>query len=294
MVHRTGGLPDDSSAKANRESTCDPALGMRRGRRNATVYGRGQRSPGIGFGPSFTPPIVKYLLIANAAIFVAQVLFDRNGISTLFAIQPARVWQEGYLWQPFTYMWLHGGLGHVAMNCFVLWMFGSQLAMAWSPRRFLRYYLMCGIGAGFIISLWPYLAVGMGIASPATLFYSTVGASGAIYGVLLAYSLTWPDRTIMLIFPPVAFRAIWLIPILFLMTILLDPRGNISHIGHLGGVIVGWLYMRRQGTAGKLFSWNQLKFRWRRYRMRQKLRAVRSEEFEARRRRQDPDDHTLH
>ena len=121
-----------------------------------------------------------------------------------------------------------------------------------------------------------------------------MGASGAIYGVLLAYSLTWPDRTIMLIFPPVAFRAIWLIPLLFFLTFMMDPRGNVSHIGHLGGVIVGWLYLRRSGKVGKLFTLNQLKYRWRRYRMRQKLRAVRQEESQTRRRQHDRDDHTLH
>jgi membrane associated rhomboid family serine protease len=115
-----------------------------------------------------------------------------------------------------------------------------------------------------------------------------------VYGVLLAYSLTWPDRTIMLIFPPVAFRAIWLIPVLFFLSVFLDPAGNVSHIGHLGGVLVGWLYLRRSGTAGSLFSWKQLQYRWRRYRMRQKLREVRQEEFQSRRRRRDRNDRTLH
>jgi membrane associated rhomboid family serine protease len=116
----------------------------------------------------------------------------------------------------------------------------------------------------------------------------TVGASGAIYGVILAYSLTWPERTIMLIFPPVAFKAIWLIPALFFMTLVFGG-GNVSHVGHLGGVLVGWLYLRNQGDVGtgQLFSWSQIKHRWRRYRMRQKLRAVQYEEWEQKRRDQD-------
>jgi membrane associated rhomboid family serine protease len=259
------------------------------------VYGRGHNSPGLGFGPPVTPPIVKRILIAIAVIFLAQ-----HAIPALLdfgALRPALFWQHGYLWQPFTYMWLHAPLphfGHVAMNCFALWMFGSQLALAWGARRFLRYYLLCGVGAGLIIATWPYLAVGLGMADSLTLIYSTVGASGAIYGVLLAYSLTWPDRTIMLIFPPVAFRAIWLIPLLFFLTFMMDPRGNVSHIGHLGGVIVGWLYLRRSGKVGKLLTFNQVKYRWRRYRMRQKLRAVRHEESQERRRQHDHDDQTLH
>src|SRR5262245_46598692 len=89
------------------------------------VYGRGYGSS--GFGPAFTPPIVQRLLIANVAIFLAQVLLP--GVDRLAALAPLDLWRDGYLWQPFSYMWLHGGLGHLLMNMFVLWMFGSQLAM---------------------------------------------------------------------------------------------------------------------------------------------------------------------
>ncbi len=248
------------------------------------MYGRGHQPSGIGFGPPITPPIIKQILIANAIVFVAQ--FTIPGVWDYGAIRPALVWQGGYLWQPFTYMWLHAGLGHLAMNMFVLWMFGSQLALLWGARRFLRFYLICGVGAGLMIATVPYLL--MGVVGSSGLVIPTVGASGAIYGVLLGYSLTWPDRTIMLIFPPVAFRAIWLIPALFFMTVAFGG-GNVSHIGHLGGVVVAWFYLRRSGEAGGLFSLERLKYRWRRYRMRQKLRAVRHEEHQRR-----YDDKTLH
>lgn len=247
------------------------------------MYGRGYQTG--GFGPPFTPPVVQQLLIANAVVFVAQLLVPAVGFYG--PVRPAAVWQYGHLYQPFTYMWLHGGLGHLLMNLFVLWMFGSQLAMAWGAKRFLRYYLLCGVGAGFIISIVPYLLFAVGLPSAITI--PTVGASGALYGVLLAYSLTWPDRTIALLFPPVAFRAIWLIPILFFMTIAFGG-GNVSHVGHLGGVLVGWLYMRRRGETGSLLSLKQLQYKWRRYRMRQKLRAVQYEEFERRR----DDDRRMH
>ena len=163
----------------------------------------------------------------------------------------------------------------------------SPLALAWGVRKFLRFYFLCGIGAGFIIATWPYLIMNL---SPEALLIPTVGASGAIYGVLLAYSLTWPDRVIALLFPPITFRAIWLIPLMFFMTLLFGG-GNVSHVGHLGGVLVGWLYMRRQGETGSLFSLAQLKYRWRRYRMRQKLRAIQYQEFE---RRRDDDDRRMH
>ncbi len=256
------------------------------------MYGRGYQSGGmgggLGFGPSFTPTIVKQLLIANAVVFLAQLTVP--GVSEYGSVVPYLFWQAGYLWQPFTYMWLHGSLGHIAMNMFVLWMFGSQLAMAWGTKRFLRYYLLCGVGAGLLIATAPYVLFGLGIAPQYAISIPTLGASGAVYGVLLAYSLTWPDRTIMLIFPPVAFRAIWLIPALFFMTLFFGG-GNVSHVGHLGGVVVGWLYMRRRGESGRLLSLDQLKYRWRRYRMRQRLRAVRYEEFESRRR---DDERRLH
>ncbi|HXH29069.1 MAG TPA: rhomboid family intramembrane serine protease [Candidatus Polarisedimenticolia bacterium] len=248
------------------------------------MYGRGYQTG--GFGPAFTPPIVQQLLIANAVISVAVWLLpSQYGIA--LSVIPAAVWQAGWLWQPFTYMWLHGSIGHLLMNMFVLWMFGSQLAMAWGARRFLQYYLLCGVGAGFIISVFPYLLYALGM--PTAITIPTVGASGAIFGVLLAYSLTWPDRTIALLFPPVAFRAIWLIPIVFALTFLFGGN-NISNSGHLGGVLVGWIYLRSRGETGTLLSLRQIKYKWRRYRMRRKLRSIQYEEFERRR----DDDRRMH
>jgi len=243
------------------------------------VYGRGQQ-PGMRIGPPITPPIIKQIMIANAVVFLAQQMVAPE-IEVYGSVIPKAFWQFGYLWQPFTYMWLHAGFGHIAMNMFMLWMFGSQLAMAWGPKRFLRFYLICGVGAGLIIATYPYL---MMTVHPEGLMTHTLGASGAVYGVLLGYSLTWPDRTIMLIFPPVAFRAIWLIPGLFFMSMMFSSGHNISHIGHLGGVIVGWIYLRRKGHANAIFSLSNLKARWRRHQMRKKLREVQYEEFEARRR----------
>ena len=249
------------------------------------MYGRGQQS-GMQFGPPFTPPIIKKLMLACLAVFIGQALFP--AIVPYFVVRPDRVFQHGWLWQPFTYMWLHGDLIHIALNMFMLWMFGSPLTMAWGPKRFLRYYLICGVGAGLLIALIPLFLVGIGVSPAARLEIPTLGASGAVYGVVLAYSLLWPERTLMLIFPPVAFRAIWLIPLMVGMSVLFGPP-NISHLGHLGGVLVGWLVLRRQGTTGKLFTLGQLKYRWRRYRMKQKLRAVQYEDFETQRRRNEDD-----
>ncbi|MBW2665600.1 MAG: rhomboid family intramembrane serine protease [Deltaproteobacteria bacterium] len=252
------------------------------------MHGRGYQTS--SFGPALTPPIVQHLMIANLVVFALQIMVPQ--VAEYGPVRPYYMWQAGHLWEPFTYMWLHGGLGHLAMNMFALWMFGSPLALAWGPRKFLNFYLFCGIGAGFVIATWPYLIMNL---SPQALLIPTVGASGAIYGVLLAYSLTWPDRVIALIFPPITFRAIWLIPGLFLMTVFFGG-GGISHIGHLGGVLMGWLYLRRKGHAGaQSLSLGHMKYRWKRYRMRQKLRSVEYEEHETRRRRGGgDDDHRVH
>jgi len=242
------------------------------------LYGRGYSGGGMGFGPPVTPPVIKQLLIANVIVFFAQ--FTIGGFVEEFAASPIQFWRYGHVWQPFTYMWLHGGLGHIAANMFTLWMFGSPVALVWGPQRFLRFYLICGVGAGLLIVTVPMLLVKLGADAPAVLMAATaptLGASGAIFGVLLAYSLTWPDRTIMLIFPPVAFRAIWLIPLLFFMEIYFGPP-NVSHTGHLGGVLVGWLMLRSQGDARGLLSLEQIRWRIRRWRMRRRLRAVQMEQ----------------
>ncbi len=250
--------------------------------------GRGYRpsgGTGLGFGPPFTPPIVKQLLITLAAVFLAQNLIAP--INAFFAVRPVDVWERGFVWEPFTYMWLHSNLLHVGVNCFMLWMFGAQLAMAWGPKRFLRFYLVCGTGAGVLISIVPYVFYALG-GSGLALQIPTLGASGAIYGVVLAYSLTWPERTIMMFPFPIAFRAIWLIPTMFFLSVVLDPGGNVSHVGHLSGAAVGWLYLRRTGDAGTTqISLATIKHRWRRWRMRQKLKAVQYEEWESKRRERD-------
>jgi membrane associated rhomboid family serine protease len=176
-------------------------------------------------------------------------------------------------------MWLHSDVNpfHILMNLFVLWMFGSELALAWGEKRFLRYYLACGVGAGFLIATLPWLVAFAGFDPGASMYVPTVGASGAVMGVLLAYSFTWPDRTIQLLFPPVAFKAIWLIPILFLFE-LVGARSNVSHVGHLGGVLVGWLYLLQEGRTPGAPTLRTLRHRWRRWSMRRKLRAVRDDE----------------
>jgi membrane associated rhomboid family serine protease len=250
------------------------------------LYGRGYQT--IRFGPPVTPNVIKQLLIANLAVFVGQRLLPDLG--PLGAVTPYLFWRQGYLWQPFTYMFLHAGLMHIAFNMLALWMFGSPIALLWGERKFLRFYLLCGFGAGLIIVGWPEIPVLFGVGPPATYMLPTLGASGAVFGVLLGYSLTWPDRTIMLLFPPIPIKAIYFIPVIFFLS-LLGPQ-NVSHVGHLGGILVGWVLLRRMGITGGI-TLKSLQYRWRRYRMRRKLRAVQMDELRSRRR-PDEDHRTFH
>jgi membrane associated rhomboid family serine protease len=242
------------------------------------VQGRGNQYQ-VRFGPPHTPDVVKTLLLANVGVFIVQLLLP--AVTTWFSATPAAFWR-GALWQPFTYMWLHSptGLSHVGFNMLALWMFGSPLAAAWGDKRFLRFYLLCGVGAGLLIVLVPALAVLLGVGTPMSYVLPTLGASGAIFGVLLAYSLTWPDRTIMLLFPPIPIKAIYFIPFLFLMEFFFGPR-NVSHLGHLGGVLVGWVLFRSERRLPLFPSPRLLQHRWRRWRMRQKLHEVRREQQRA-------------
>ena len=243
------------------------------------MYGRG---PQVGFGPPIFPDVVKAIIVANCAVYLMEALTGFNGPFTgWLALTPQAVW-HGAVWQVFTYMWLHADSPlHLLFNMFGLWMFGSQVASAWGTQRFLRYYLICGIGAGVLIAAWPGLLQLLG-ADTVSYRMPTLGASGAVYGVLLAFSLLWPDRTIMLLFPPIPLRAIWFIPFLFFMEVVSGPR-NVSHVGHLGGVLVGYLALRNMGVGGRV-GFGQLRWRLKRWRMRRQLRSVRMEELRERER----------
>ena len=243
------------------------------------MYGRG---PQIGFGPSVFPDVVKAIIAANCVVYLIQVL-GSPAFTAWLALTPRAVWEVGAIWQVATYMWLHAPESplHLIFNMFGLWMFGSQVASAWGPRRFLRFYLICGVGAGVLIAGWPALLELFGVGTDSYAL-PTLGASGAVYGVLLAFSLLWPDRTIMLLFPPIPLKAIWFIPFLFFMEVISGPR-NVSHVGHLGGVLVGFVALRMMGHGGRI-GLGQLRWRLKRWRMRRQLRAVRMEELRERER----------
>ena len=220
-----------------------------------------------GFFPRITP-VVKYLVIVNSGIFFIQLLLHPQW-SILLGLAPVLFWQ-GYVWQPVTYMFLHGGVFHLFFNMLVLWMFGSTLESTWGPRRFLKYYFICGIGAGLLNAM----------VIPGSLV-PTVGASGAIYGLLLAFGILFPKQIIYIwgIFPVKAKYFVIGIGVLEFLAAMSATQSRIAHFAHLGGMLFGLVYMKWSDWQRSVSGWQvekkrerHLKVVWDRDREKQKLR----------------------
>ncbi len=199
------------------------------------------RMSSISFGGPPTP-IVKKIIIACVSVFVVQAIAG-TPITEYFALTPALVLNKFYFWQLLTYMFLHGGLFHLLFNMLALFMFGCEMERYWGSQRFLRFYLVTGIGAGLCVFL-----------IPSTYLYQTLGASGAIYAVLLAYGLTFPDRIIYMymIFPLPAKYFVMIIGGIAFLSALSSGNTGVSNIAHLGGMAVGYLYLK--GKRGNLLQ----------------------------------------
>lgn len=195
------------------------------------------------------PTVIKNVLIINVIVFVACWLGEEqlhsNFMLRIFALfHPLS--QYFHWWQPLTYMFMHGGFWHIFVNMYTLVIFGVIVERLIGTRKFLIFYLVCGLCAA---------AAHVGVASLTGSFDTpTVGASGAIYGVLVAYAMLFPDSRMMLIFPPVVLKAKWLVAIFLVIEIFSGVFGTmdgVAHFAHLGGALAGWLlilYWRKQGT----------------------------------------------
>jgi len=221
---------------------------------------------GFGFGGMLTP-MVKRLLIANTAVFVVTLLVGTGFIFDWFAFQPTRIFIRP--WGVFTYMFLHGGFMHLAVNMLVLFFFGPPLESRWGSNEFLKFYVISGLG-GVVLS---YLFL------PA----AVVGASAAVYGVMLAFAMNWPDAPIYVwgIFP---VKAKWLVAFLFVVSLisaLSDPvGGGVAHFAHLGGLAAAFACLKsdwRPRQKAQLFKKKASKG------ARRRLAIVPREEREARR-----------
>jgi membrane associated rhomboid family serine protease len=175
-------------------------------------------------------------------VYVLQFFIGMNTQQHLFilGLVPRLAWSRFYIWQFVTYMFLHGNLFHLLINMYVLWMFGCEVERMWGPKQFIRYYFITGIGAGIIHTL----------ITPFSLI-PTIGASGAVMGVLAAFAVLFPNReiTLLLFFIfPIRMKAKTLALLFIGISLLSGMQGspdNVAHFAHLGGMLVGYLYMKR-------------------------------------------------
>ena len=209
----------------------------------------------IGFGGGLTP-IVKNIIIVNAAIFILQMLpiqLGNNGINFtyLFALNYQNVVDNYMFWQVFTYMFLHGNFWHILFNMLFLFFFASELEQKWGSKRFLRYYFFTGVSAGFCILLIDWLSLVLAQPSLATVVSpTTLGASGAVLGVLVAYALYFPDRqiTLLLFFIlPITLKTKHFVlgyALIELFSLISGSQKSISNSGHLGGMLSAIIFFR--------------------------------------------------
>jgi membrane associated rhomboid family serine protease len=186
----------------------------------------------FSFGYGLTP-MVKKLMIIMGAFFFLQLLVSPR-ITLYLGLVPVLVWKKLFLWQLVTYIFLHGGISHILFNLLALWMFGGELESTWGSSRFLRFFLFCGIGAGICTVVF----------SPDQ-FIPVIGASGAIYGILLAFGWLFPNRLIYIyfLFPIPAKYFVIIFGLIELYASMAGTGGGIAHLTHLGGLLFGFLYI---------------------------------------------------
>ncbi len=239
------------------------------------------QKPQISFGGPLTRA-VKIIIICCVAVFLYQLIAEEiigsSDINLIFGLIPILVWKKFFVWQLFTYAFLHGGIFHILFNMFALWMFGCELERHWGTRVFVKYALVTGIGAG----------ISTVIASP-NMGIPTIGASGLVYGILLAYGLLFPNRVIYLylLFPIKAKHFVLIFGAIEFYASWSGSSDNIAHFAHLGGMLFGFVYLRYHSLLSSLLSYYHQR---RLNRLRRRFRVIAIE------RKDDSDDsgNTLH
>lgn len=193
------------------------------------------------------PPVVKALLIANGLVFLLQMVMSPQALAP-FMLWPIGSAGDPYAvteflpWQVLTYSFMHGSFAHLLFNMLALLIFGAQLEHTWGERRFLTYYVVCVVGAALC-----QLAVGAWVISQGNPAYPTIGASGGVFGLLLAYGMLFPNQRVMLLIPPIPMKARTLVIVYGVIELLLGFSGlqpGVAHFAHLGGMLFGWLLIR--------------------------------------------------
>jgi len=211
-------------------------------------------------------PVVKKLIIANVAVFVIQILFSRVFhiyLSSYFGLVPKYVYTKFTVWQIFSYLFLHGSFFHILINMFVLWMFGCELERYWGSREFLFYYFITGVGAGIF-----------SIIADLNSTIPIIGASGAIYGILTAFGIIFPNRLIYIYFI-IPIRAKYFVIIFGIITFLSafsSSATGIAHFAHLGGMVIGFIYLKKNIRLDYILE------KWKHFRFNRRLRIIRNKQ----------------
>ena len=220
---------------------------------------------------SSLPPVTKNLIIINVIVFVASLLNQNFMIGTFALFYPTSVYF--HWWQVVTHMFMHGGFWHIFFNMYTLLIFGCVVERIIGSKKFLLFYFICGLGAVALhlgveyLQMQSYMegaALGnaAAIQNIATIKNTpTVGASGAIYGVLMGYAMLFPESRMTLLFPPVTLSAKWMVAIFAAIELFTGVTGlsaGIAHFAHLGGMLIGWLMILSWRKRGVLFDPNRL------------------------------------
>jgi membrane associated rhomboid family serine protease len=212
------------------------------------------------FGPGPLTPAIKAIVAANIAAFLISSMVP--GMTLAFGLHPAAVVGDFWIWQPFTYMFLHGGIFHILFNMLALWMFGVELERMWGSRYFTKFYVVAGAGAALttlVLSLVP-------LPFADRLYNSqTIGASGAVYGILLAYALYFPNRPILLyfIFPIPAKYFVMIMGGISLYSSMSATGDGIAHWTHLGGLVAAYLYLKGGARTNLITELRYRLVKWR-------------------------------
>ena len=206
------------------------------------------------FGPGPITSVIKALIIANIVAFVGTwIAGERVDIIRFLGLSPREVFEGFQVWRVLTYQFLHAGLFHLLFNMLALWMFGVELERRWGSQYFLKYYMVCSTGAAVTTLLLSVIPTFGYMYDPVT-----VGASGAIYGVLLAFGMYFPTRPILMffVFPVPAKYAVMIMGGIALLSSF-DGAGGTAHTAHLGGLVAGYLFLR----GGNLHLLSEIQYR---------------------------------
>ncbi|HEX4823455.1 MAG TPA: rhomboid family intramembrane serine protease [Candidatus Polarisedimenticolaceae bacterium] len=213
---------------------------------------------GDSIGLPVVTPVNRNLMILCGVMFAVQLALRLAGIdiTPLLGLVPVAV-VHGWIWQLASYMFLHANITHILFNLLAMWMFGGDVERHWGGRKYLGYWFVCGVGAGLCVT-----AAG----APRHVAIPTIGASGAIYGLILAYATLFGERRILwnFLFPIKARTFAWIVFAIAFVSSLQEQGDGVSHVAHLGGMVIGWLYLKRAWRVGAL--WQELSWRVRRRR----------------------------